>query len=86
MLIYFNTFYFVRAKRENPQPGDIVLNKDGSYDIFINNKYEHIDIDTSYITTAPVEFKVKELRPKICVCCRAPLRSNKCEYCGVEYG
>lgn len=83
--MYSNTFYFVGTKRrKNPQSGDVVLNKDGSYDVFINNKYEHID--TSYTTTAPVELKVKELRPKICVCCRAPLRSNKCEYCGVEYG
>lgn len=27
----------------------------------------------------------KILRPHICQCCGAPLHSNTCEYCGVEY-
>lgn len=49
-----------------------------------------IKIDESsiiYTTTGTISIPYpKVLRPKICACCNAPLRADKCEYCGVEYG
>lgn len=40
--------------------------------------------DIAYDTKASVDWS-RPLIPKLCKCCNAPLKSNKCEYCGVEY-
>lgn len=82
------------TKPKNPKINDLILNKDGSCEIFCGdswisctsttNSYDkyYTSYDPSYIEPK-VEYK--ELKPSICSCCGAPLRSNKCEYCGMEY-
>ena len=36
-------------------------------------------------TRQKVDHQKSELKPKLCVCCGAPIHGFKCEYCGVEY-
>lgn len=85
------------TKPKNPKINDLVFNKDGSCEIFCGDSWVNYATTTTIpynkyydkISTIyePYEPKVeyRELKPSICSCCGAPLRSNKCEYCGMEY-
>lgn len=78
--------YMGSEKPNNPKLGNIAIdNKTGLCSIYSDNSW--IDIATTICNTSYFEPKVeyRELKPSICSCCGAPLRNNKCEYCGTEY-
>ena len=77
--------YVGTTEPNNPKTGDITFNtKTGLWYSYLDNSWIEIstDITTSY-SKPKVEYR--ELKPKTCSHCGAPLHSNKCEYCGVEY-
>lgn len=88
---YDNFTFIGTEKPNNPELGSVVINnKTGLYSIYLDNSW--VDIMTTcdtYIepndTYIEPKVEYRELKPSICSCCGAPLRSNKCEYCDMEY-
>jgi len=87
ILIYKGHIVVDYAKK-NPLIGDVCIKDNKIYLYSSKNKWELMENtiptnDTIYYTET--NFKLHKLKPKICSCCGAPLRSNKCAYCDTEY-
>ena len=86
--MYSNTLKFIGTSPKINKPENGMVKIEGStYMIYVENKDWEPICDIPASTTTSVSFpEPKVLRPKICACCNAPLKADKCEYCGVEYG
>lgn len=67
----------IDLSKNNYTVGDVTYFPDSEgYGIYTNEGWD-------MIYTEPIKYK--EMLPKICKCCGAPLKGWKCEYCEVEY-
>ena len=64
----------------NPCEGDLIYVTDANAMYVYAGDW--IEINTS--NSDPHKESTKTLYPHVCKCCGAPMRSNVCEYCGVE--
>lgn len=83
MYFDFGSFEYIGTiKPSNPKLGNIVSDVRGE-NISIYNGHNWVDcIDTT--STGPT-IEYREIKPKVCVRCGAPLHGYKCEYCDTEY-
>ena len=66
----------------NTKAGYIIIKNNTTY-LFDGNNW--LDVGEVTDTTEIPDKPTTELQPIICKCCGAPLHSNICEYCGIEY-
>ena len=80
--------YIGTIKPSNPKLGDIVSGTRGE-NISIYNGSNWVDcgawVDCEATTSTGPTIEYREIKPKICVRCGAPLHGYKCEYCDTEY-
>lgn len=73
--------YIGTTKISNPKIGDLVSDiRREEFFIYDGNEW----IDCGITTTGPT-IEYREIKPKVCVRCGAPLHGYKCEYCDTEY-
>ena len=73
----FVNHHKIDLSKNNYTVGDVTYFPDSeSYNIYTNEGWD-------MICARPIKYK--EMLPKICKCCGAPLKGWKCEYCEVEY-
>ena len=83
--MYSNTLKFIGASSKIDKP-EIGMVKTDGITCSVQTENNWIPITTTATTIASINFsEPRILRPKICACCNAPLKADKCEYCGVEY-
>ena len=70
---------------DNPATIDYTTLKTGDIIVSYDNTLCWSGHNWDTIATVQPKVEYRELKPKLCSCCGAPLHWNKCEYCGVEY-
>ena len=87
--------YIGTDKPSNPNIGDVVINIENNitttsiydgkywYDCVTVDKFIDCVTVDKFIPNPIIEYR--EIKPKLCVRCGAPLHGHKCEYCDTEY-
>ena len=76
--------YVGNEKTPNPNAGDVVINiKDNITSVYDGTYWSNCLTVDRVLPSPTIEYR--EIKPKVCVRCGAPLHGYKCEYCDTEY-